>query len=59
MKNTPYVSAIGSTMYAMVCTRPNIENAVEVVSKFMSNPSKALGSSEMDPKVFAKHGLMF
>ena len=36
----PYASAIGSLMYAMVCTRPDIGYAVGVVSRFMSNPSK-------------------
>ncbi|CAA0823451.1 cysteine-rich RLK (RECEPTOR-like protein kinase) 8 [Striga hermonthica] len=35
---TPYASAIGSLMYAMVCTRPDIAHAVGVVSRFMSNP---------------------
>ena len=34
----PYASAIGSLMYAMVCTRPDIGHAVGVVSKYMSNP---------------------
>ena len=36
----PYASAIGSLMYAMVCTRPDIAHAVGVVSRFMSNPGK-------------------
>ncbi|KAL2239399.1 UNVERIFIED_CONTAM: Retrovirus-related Pol polyprotein from transposon TNT 1-94 [Sesamum indicum] len=38
MRVTPYASAIGSLMYAMTCTRPNIAHAVGVVSRFMSNP---------------------
>jgi Reverse transcriptase (RNA-dependent DNA polymerase) len=38
MKNIPYASAVGSLMYAMVCTRPNISHAVGVVSRYMSNP---------------------
>ncbi|CAA0814313.1 Uncharacterized mitochondrial protein AtMg00810 [Striga hermonthica] len=38
MRVTPYASAIGSLMYAMVCTRPDIAHAVGVVSRFMSNP---------------------
>ncbi|KAK2378762.1 putative mitochondrial protein [Trifolium repens] len=41
MAKTPYASAIGSLMYAMVCTRPDIGHAVGVVSRFMSNPGKA------------------
>jgi len=36
----PYISAVGSLMYAMVCTRPDITHAVGVVSKFLSNPGK-------------------
>ena len=40
MAKIPYASAIGSLMYAMVCTRPNIGHAVGVVSRFMSNPGK-------------------
>lgn len=40
MANVPYVSIIGSLMYAMVCTRPDIAHAVKVVSKYMSNPGK-------------------
>ena len=30
----PYSSAVGSLMYAMVCTRPDIAHAVGVVSRF-------------------------
>ena len=40
MDGVPYASAVGSLMYAMVCTRPNIAHAVGVVSRFLSNPGK-------------------
>ncbi|RVW66917.1 Retrovirus-related Pol polyprotein from transposon TNT 1-94 [Vitis vinifera] len=40
IRNVPYASAVGSLMYAMVCTRPDIAHAVRVVSKFLSNPGK-------------------
>ena len=40
MSKVPYVSAIDSLMYAMVCTRPDIAHAVRVVSRFMSRPGK-------------------
>ena len=40
MSHVPYVSAVGSLMYAMVCTRPDIAHAVGVLSRFMSNPGK-------------------
>ena len=36
----PYALAMGSLMYAMVCTRPDIAHAVGVVSRFLSNPGK-------------------
>jgi hypothetical protein len=40
MSRVPYSSAVGSLMYAMVCTRPDITHAVGVVSKYMNNPGK-------------------
>ena len=40
MSKVPYASTSGSLMYAMVCTRPDIANAVRVVSRFMSRPGK-------------------
>ncbi|KAL6514983.1 hypothetical protein OROGR_020562 [Orobanche gracilis] len=40
MDNVPYASAVGSLMYAMVCTRPDIAHAVGVVSRFLSNSGK-------------------
>ena len=40
MAKVPYASAIGSLMYAAVCTRPDISHAVGVVSRFASNPGK-------------------
>lgn len=40
MFNVPYTSAVGSLMYAMVGTRPDIAHAVGVVSRFMGNPGR-------------------
>lgn len=40
MQKVPYASAVGSLMYAMVCTRPDIAHAVGVVSRFLSNPGR-------------------
>ena len=40
MSHIPYSSAVGSVMYAMVCTRPDISHAVSVVSRYMSCPGK-------------------
>jgi hypothetical protein len=40
VKNIPYASAVGSLMYAQVCTRPDIAYAVSVLSRFQSNPGQ-------------------
>ena len=40
MKNFPYTTAVGSLMYAMVCTRPDIAYVVGVVSHFLLNPGR-------------------
>ena len=40
MSKVPYSNAVGSLMYAMVCTRPNISHAVGIVSRYMHNPRK-------------------
>ena len=40
MSHVPYASAIGSLMYAMVCTRPDITHAVGVLNMYMLNLGK-------------------
>ena len=40
MQRVPYVSAVRSLMYAMVCTRPDIAHDVGTVSRFLSNPGR-------------------
>ncbi|KAH9733862.1 Integrase catalytic domain-containing protein [Citrus sinensis] len=40
MKRIPYSSAVGSIMYAMVCTRPDVAYGIGLVSRFMGNPGK-------------------
>ena len=40
MSRVPYSNAVGSLMYAMVCTRPDISQAVGVVSRYMHDPGK-------------------
>ena len=40
MQMVPYSNAVGSMMYAMIATRPDIAYGVGLVSRFMSNPSK-------------------
>nr|GEZ27716.1 hypothetical protein [Tanacetum cinerariifolium] len=41
IKQVPYASAVGSLIYAMVCTRPDLAHALSVVSTYLSNPSRA------------------
>ena len=40
MSWVPYASAVGSLMYTMVCTRPDIAHAVGVLSRYMLKPGK-------------------
>jgi hypothetical protein len=40
MSHVPYASVVGSLMYAMVCTRPDIKYAVRDLSRYMSKPGK-------------------
>ena len=37
MKVIPYVSAIGSIMYAMLCTRPDVCLAISLAGRYQSN----------------------
>jgi len=40
MTHVPYASAVGSLIYAMVCTRPDLSQAVSMVSKYMHDPDR-------------------
>lgn len=41
MKSVPYSSAVGSMMYSMIGTHPDLAYAVGLVSRFMSAPSQS------------------
>jgi len=41
MSRIPYASAVGSIMYAMTCTRPDVSFALSMVSRYQGNPGKA------------------
>ncbi|XP_069150850.1 secreted RxLR effector protein 161-like [Solanum lycopersicum] len=40
MSRGPYSSVVGSLMYVMMCTRPDICYAVNIVSRYQSNPGR-------------------
>lgn len=40
MNKIPYASAIGSIMYAMICTRPDVSYALSITSRYQSDPGE-------------------
>ena len=40
MSHVHYSSAVGSLMYAIVCTRLDLSHAVSVVIRYMHNPGR-------------------
>ncbi|GJT21830.1 hypothetical protein Tco_0891767 [Tanacetum coccineum] len=40
MSNVPYASVVGSIMYAVRCTRPDVAFAQNITSRFQQNPGK-------------------
>ena len=40
MSRVPYSSVMGSLMYAMICSRPDLSYVVSVVSRYMANLGK-------------------
>ena len=40
MSTIPYASAIGSILYAMLCTRPDVAYALGIVSRFQADPGE-------------------
>lgn len=42
MRSVPYYNAIGSLMYGMIGTRPDLVYPVGFVSRFMSDPIKSI-----------------
>jgi hypothetical protein len=41
MNGIPYASAIGSIMYAMLCTRPDVSYALSMTSRYQANPGES------------------
>ena len=40
MSRVPYSNAVGSLMYVIVCTKPDLAYAVSTVNRLMSNPER-------------------
>ncbi|GJY77980.1 hypothetical protein Tco_1389177 [Tanacetum coccineum] len=40
MQNISYASAVGSIMYAVICTRPDVTFAQNITSRFQQNPGE-------------------
>jgi len=40
MEKVPYALMVGSLMYTMLCTKPNIAYTVSVTSRYQSNPGE-------------------
>ncbi|GKA17895.1 hypothetical protein Tco_0697732 [Tanacetum coccineum] len=40
MQNVPYASAVGSIMYAVRCTRPDVVFAQNITNRFQQNPGE-------------------
>ena len=41
MSRISYASTVGSIMYAMTCTRPDVAHSLGVVSRYQSDPGEA------------------
>ncbi|GJU26160.1 hypothetical protein Tco_1164781 [Tanacetum coccineum] len=55
MSKVPYANAVGSLMYLMVCTRPDIAYAVSVVSRYLANPGFVDSDYAKDPDKEAEY----
>ena len=40
IKKVPYASTIGSIMYGMICTCPDVSYALSMTSRYQSNPGE-------------------
>jgi hypothetical protein len=53
MAGVPYKEAIGSLIYLMMCTRPDIAYAVGQAARFSQNPGKAHWSAIKDGRTLS------
>ena len=62
MTRVSYANAVGSLMYAMVCTRPDLSQVVSMISRYMHDPSRGhweaikqvLGTSRVEKNSISK-----
>ncbi|GJR86304.1 sodium/hydrogen exchanger 6 [Tanacetum coccineum] len=57
MSKVPYANMVGSLMYLMVCTRPDIAYAVSIISKYLANPGFVDSDYAKDPNKEAVRGI--
>ena len=43
MERIPYANLVGSIMYAMVCTRPDLSYAISIMSRYMAILAENIG----------------
>ncbi|GJS00465.1 retrotransposon protein, putative, ty1-copia subclass [Tanacetum coccineum] len=55
MQNIPYASAVGSIMYVVRCTRPDVAFAQNITSRFQQNPVTLLIANEPGVQMGARH----
>ena len=40
ISSIPYASAVGLIIYAMLCTKPDVAYALDIVSRFQTDPEE-------------------
>ncbi|GKB72361.1 putative RNA-directed DNA polymerase [Tanacetum coccineum] len=55
MSRVPYASAVGSIMYAMTCTRPDVSFALSMVSPHQQNPGEGHWTSVMNILMYLRN----
>jgi len=43
MTHVPYASVVGSLMYVMLCTKPDLSQSVSIISKYSTIPVGVIG----------------
>ncbi|GKA51780.1 tRNA-splicing endonuclease subunit Sen2-1-like protein isoform X1 [Tanacetum coccineum] len=56
MKNIPYASVVGSIMYVVRCTRPDVAFVQNITSRFQQNPGELSGCSELRVDCYCNAG---